>query len=104
MDTVDHAMIGPKVEIVVERALWRQILGHVAPLASRAQHIQQAVDHLAHIHRPSAATPFGGRDERGDQRPFLVGQIARVAKLVAVVARAVVSGPHRKPLMMSGLP
>jgi hypothetical protein len=46
---IDYVMIGPEVEITLQGALRRQFFGHVAPLASRARHIKQAVDHL----RPS---------------------------------------------------
>ena len=46
-----------------------------------------------------AAARLAGRDQWRDQRPFLIGQVARIAQPVAVVARAVFSGPLRTPRM-----
>src|SRR5882724_1549493 len=45
---------------------------------SRA-HIEDRVQHLAHIDRAPAATALGGRDQRFDQRPFAFRQIAGIA-------------------------
>ena len=36
-------------------------------------------------------------DQRPDQRPFLIREVARIAQLVAAVARAVLGSPHRAP-------
>src|SRR6188472_3234284 len=86
----------PATKIVVDRAARRQVLRHRPPLATRAEHIHQPVDHLAHVHRPLVASALGSRDHRRNQRPFLIGQVARIAQLAAVVASAVLVGPHPK--------
>jgi hypothetical protein len=74
-----------------------QVLGKRAPLATGAQDIHHAVRHLAHLDAPFAAARLCRRDQRFDMRPFLVGQIARIAQFVAVVAGTVFGSPHPAP-------
>jgi hypothetical protein len=74
-----------------------QVLAKIAPLAAGAQNVHHAVDHLADIDAPFATAPLGRRDQRLDMRPFRIGQVARIAQLVAVVARAVLGSPHGAP-------
>src|SRR4029077_21280019 len=52
---------------------------------------------LAHHHLTLAATMLGRRDQELDQGPFLVGQVARVAQLVTVIAGTVFRRPHLAP-------
>jgi len=96
MDVLQRSVPVPAAEIAVDRAARRQVLRDVAPLTAGAQHIHHAVDHLAHVDSSLAATSFGRRDQRLDQRPFGVGEIAGIAQPVAVVAMAVLDRPHRR--------
>ena len=98
MDAIDDAVIGPKIEVVEDRALRRKVLRHVAPLAARAQNVHQAIGNLPHVDRPLATPVLGGGNQRLNQRPFLIRQIARVAKRVTLVASAVLGGPHQHGL------
>ena len=66
-------------------------------LATCAQHIHEAVDNLANIDRPISSSMFGGRDLSFNVRPFLVGQVTWVEKLVPVVPGAVLWSPHAAP-------
>jgi hypothetical protein len=84
---VECAVVLPATEVMVHRAAWRQILRHRAPLTSGAQHIHQAVQHLTDIDSPPVATSFGARDLRLGHTPLLVGQVAWVAQLAAIIAR-----------------
>src|SRR5207244_12817845 len=61
-----------------------------------------AVHHLPHDHRPLATAGLALRDQRFDQSPFLVGQIARISQLAAVVTGAVLARPQQWPLLESG--
>ena len=63
-------------------------LQHCAPLTAGRQNVHKTVHHLAHDHRPFASARLAGRNERYHQLPFLVGHIARIAQLAAVIARA----------------
>jgi hypothetical protein len=78
----------------VHRAARRQVLGDRAPLAAGAEHVHDAVDDLALVDLALAPAALGGRDQGRDQRPFRVGQVAGIAQVVAVVAAAVLDGPH----------
>lgn len=42
------------------------------------------------------ALALGARDQRLGQRPFVVGQVARVAQLAAIITGAVSGRPHAK--------
>src|SRR6185312_7684504 len=96
VDTIQRAVVVPKREVAIHRAARGQILRDRAPLAARAQHVHQAVDHVADAHR-SLATPALRRwNDRCDESPFLICQVAGIAKLAAVVATAVLVRPHRR--------
>ena len=82
VNAVERAVPFPALGVVIDRAARRQVLRDLIPLTSRAQQIHQPVDHLTDIDRPLVAAPLGGRDQRRDQRPLLVRQVARIAKLV----------------------
>ena len=94
MDTSERAIMRPRGEIAVHRAARRQILWQSAPLTARAQHIHHGVDHLAHHHRALVLTALRRGDKRLNQPPFGVGQVTGVAHLAAVIAMAVLVGPH----------
>src|SRR4051812_7227834 len=97
MDAIERAVPGPQLEVAVHRRARSQILRYGPPLAAGAEDVHQAVDHLAHVHRALVAAALGRRDERRHMAPFLIGQIARIAQLAAVVPRAVLDRPHRDP-------
>jgi hypothetical protein len=97
VDALQCAVIGPQIEIVVDRAFRRQVCRDCAPLTAGRQNVHKAGHHLAHDHRPFASARLAGRDQRYNQLPFLVGHIARIAQLAAVIARAIHARPHRCP-------
>jgi diadenosine tetraphosphatase ApaH/serine/threonine PP2A family protein phosphatase len=96
MDGVERAVPAPQIEIIVQARAWRQVFRDRAPLAARAQDVHQTVDNLAHVHRPLIPTALGRRDTGLDQRPFRIGQVARIAKMAAVVAGTVFGRPRRR--------
>lgn len=87
----------PELKILVHRAPGRQILGQGAPLAAGGQDVENAVHHLAHVHRAFAPVVLGRRDQRLDQRLFRIRQIARLAQAGALVHPPVLDHPHRTP-------
>src|SRR3954469_5111326 len=91
----ERAVVVPSVEVVVQGAARRQVLGDRGPLAACAQDVHEAVGYLAQVDRPLVAAALGGRDQWGDQRPFLVGQVTWVAQLATVVATTVLTRPHQ---------
>ncbi len=102
MNAIQRAVPAPKVEIIKQRALRRQVFWNITPLASRAQHIHEAVHDFPRLNGSLASAAFGRRNKRLDACPFLVGEIARIAQIVAIVFRAVFGRPHRRPLIESG--
>ena len=103
MNAIEHAMVGPKIEVIIQCAILWQVLGHVAPLAARAEDVEQATYDLAHIDRVFASAALRGRDQLRDQRPLFLRQVTWIAQLIAVVSGTVFRGPHHRwPLQMSG--
>jgi hypothetical protein len=43
---------------------------------------------------PLLTATLGGRDQRGDEQPFVVGQITRIAQFAAIVAGAGLGRPN----------
>jgi hypothetical protein len=62
MDALQRAIPTPEVEIGPYRALRRQVFGHRLPLATSRQHVENAVQNLAHIDRALAAAMLGWWD------------------------------------------
>src|SRR5229473_5851362 len=95
MHPLQRAVIGPKIEITVDRAFRGQIFRDRAPLTAGRENVHEAVYHLPHDHRALTTASLARRDQRFDQSPFVVGQIARISQLAAVVTGAVFARPHR---------
>ena len=89
VDPFQCAVIGPQIEVVVDRAFRRQVFRDRAPLTAGRENVHEAVHHLPHDHRALATARLARRDQRFDQSPFVVGQIARISQLAAVVTGAV---------------
>ena len=82
IDTLPEAVDFPLSEIAVNGFPGRIVERQKAPGAARAVEIKDGIKDQAHISGPSSAAGFGGRDERFDKMPFLVGEVARI-ELVA---------------------
>src|SRR5205085_9130021 len=98
VDALQRAIPIPQHEIRMRGALRRQILRQCLPLATRREHVEDRVQHLADVHLASTPTAFGRRYRRFDQRPLAVAQITRVAQAVAVGSTALFRLPHEAPL------
>ncbi len=94
MDAVQGAVPFPQRKIVMHRALRWQVLGQGAPLAAGSQHVEDAVQNLTDIDLPFPAATLRRWDQRRYQRPLGVGQIAWIAKTLAVVKATVLARPH----------
>src|SRR6266436_8101672 len=95
VDSFQCAVICPQIEVVVDRAFRRQVFRDRAPLTAGRENVHEAVHHLPHDHRALATASLAWRDQRLNQSPFVVGQIARISQLAAVVTAAVLARPHR---------
>ncbi len=102
VDAIERTVPAPQIEIIVERRTRRLVLGNRPPLAASAQDVHQAVDDLAHVHRPLVAAALGRRNVRLHQRPFLVRKVAGIAQLAPVVPTAIFIRPHPRPPNKSG--
>jgi hypothetical protein len=59
MNTIERAVPAPQIEIIVHRALRRQVLRARQPLAARVQDIHDPVHHFAHIDVALVAAALG---------------------------------------------
>ncbi len=89
MDAHQRAVVVSQVEVVVHCAACRQILGQSPPLAPCAEHVRQGIDDRSDLDRALVAALLGRRDQRCDQPPFRVRQVARVAQTASVIASPV---------------
>lgn len=76
VDTNQRAVVVPAAEIFVQRGAWWQVPRDRRPLAPRAQDVDQTIHDLSEVNGPLVATSPRGRDERFDQGPLFVCQIA----------------------------
>ena len=97
MDPIQRAVANPPRKIVMQRAARRKVFWNIPPLAAGAQDIHHAIHDRPHVRPPLAAAAFSRRDQRLDIRPFVIGQVARISQLIAVVLRSVLVCPQRSP-------
>ena len=83
MDAIQRPVIGPATKVVIHGAFRWQVLGQSGPLASGAEDVHHTVDNLPDIHGPLVPTLLRRRDQRGDDGPFLIRQVAGVAMELA---------------------
>ena len=91
---IQRAIPVPQAEVNIYGASGGQVFGNITRLAAGVQGVHHGADHLLQIDAPFAGAPPNRRDKVLDMRPFLIGQVAKIAPLVAVVAGAVFSSLH----------
>jgi hypothetical protein len=79
MNAVDGTVVGPATHVIVDRTARRQVLGQGRPLTARRQDIHQAVDDLALDNGPLVTAPLGRGNQRANQRPLVIRQVAGIA-------------------------
>src|SRR5262249_25338828 len=78
VEGVQGAVVPPLVEVTPDGAPGREVLGEVTPLATGPLDVEDRGEDVAHrgLARPAAGVH---RDQRLDERPWLVGQVAGVS-------------------------
>lgn len=98
MNAVEDAAPAPIAKVAIHCAFRRKILGDIAPLAARAQHIHDTVEDFSHVGFALAPATLGGRNERRHMRPFLIRHVARIAQMIPLYFERFsfvhISGPH----------
>src|SRR5207244_13055001 len=79
MHALPGAIVAPGTEITRDRSPRGKIVRQGPPLASGAIHVEERVENLTHLRRARMPAYFGRRDQRFQDRPFLLGEIAGVA-------------------------
>src|SRR3712207_2034770 len=97
MNAAERAVPLPQVEILPDRAAGRQILWQCLPLAAGPQHVEDGVEHLADIYGARSSTALGRADQRLDQRPLHIRQVALVAQPAPIRCPAMLRLPHAAP-------
>src|SRR6202163_4100490 len=69
VDPFQRAVIGPQIEVAVDRAFRRQVFRDRAPLTAGREDVHEAAHHLTHDHCPLASARLAGRDQGFDQSP-----------------------------------
>ena len=94
VDGAQRSIATPGVEISLDRAPRRELPGQHPPLATRAGHVQDRVQHLTQVRRARATQPLRRRQKRCDHIPFPVRQVTCVAKARALIVGASDFSPH----------
>src|SRR5215218_1814469 len=94
----------PEIQVLPDGAAGRQILRQRLPLAPGPEHVEDRVQDLPNVHRPRPAATLRRADQRGDQRPFSLRQIALIAQPAAVRRRSMLRLPHEAPLLPNQTP
>src|SRR5215208_5173911 len=89
----------PPRKIIKDRTVGRQVCRNRSPLTPGTQHRSEPIEDFADIHGPLTAAPSRGGNPGGELAPLLLGHIAGIAQLVAVVTRTVLCRPHERPLL-----
>src|SRR6202048_1937674 len=76
VDSLQCAVICPKIEIVVDRAFRRRVFRDRAPLTAGRENVHETVHYLPHDHRALATASLARRAPRFDQSPLRVGTFA----------------------------
>jgi hypothetical protein len=98
MEALQRPVPLPQHEVIMRRALRRQILRQRLPLAPGRKHVENRVQNLANVHLAPSPAALGRRDHWFGQRPLVIGQIARIAQAAPVRRAAMFWLPHRAPL------
>ena len=76
VDLVQGPVMPPLVEVPPDRALGREVVGEIAPLAAGAEEVEDGIDDIPQVGRAGPTAAGFGRDVRLDQSPLGVGQVA----------------------------
>src|SRR5260370_6823649 len=98
VDLTPQAAIAPRVEVMLNRGVGREILGQQAPLAAALRQIEDRVHHRTQRRRPRAtATLVRRRQERLDDGPFGARSIACIPHPLPPILPATLLCPPLAP-------
>ena len=80
MHAFPGAIVTPRAEVAPHRRPGRILMRQGTPLTAGAVYVQDGVEHFAHISGAGSPSWLGGRNERFEYGPFLLGQIAGVTE------------------------
>src|ERR1700676_1282027 len=80
VDRQPRPITRPRGEIPLNRRVGRKLFWKLPPLATRRSNVEQRIHQIAHIRLARASNQIRNRNERLDQRPLRVRQVACIAK------------------------
>src|SRR5271156_2936 len=83
-------------EPAICRLVWRKMLRQHAPGNTAPQDVEDCVHQLAHLPGPMPSGLGGRRQKWGEDFPFRVRQVARIAQVVSVMFCSGLGGPPRR--------
>ena len=93
----ETARPNPTLRLLVDHVPRRQIVGHVAPLATGAHHVAKAVEHSSQRIVPLLRVLLAQCQVRCYKRPLLVRHIAGVTAPLALLHASSMNNPAPKP-------
>ena len=81
MNALPSAIVAKRSEVAPDGRPGRKVMRQGTPLAPRAVHIEDGIDHFAHVDASRTPACLGRRDQRLQDSPLPVGEIAGVPLL-----------------------
>jgi hypothetical protein len=78
MHLLPGAIVAPGLQVVVDKGVWREIVGQQESAAARAQEIENGIDDLTARILGGAIIRSQGRDERLQEAPFGIAEIGAI--------------------------
>src|SRR3989442_15067980 len=108
MDVFPCPIVAPRTEVGPDRRPRWKVMRQGTPLTPGAVPIKDRIEYVAHIGAARTPAGLGGRDQRLQDGPFLLGQIAGIAlrslshPFPLRGGRWFLACPHRNRVLLSG--
>ena len=85
VDLLPSPVQAPSAVVVVDAVMVREVFGQVSPLTAGPNHVENGIEHLAHVQFYGAASPFSfWNKQRSDDLPLLIGQVTGITSLLVI--------------------
>jgi hypothetical protein len=102
MNAAQGAVPVPQVQVFPDRAARGQVFRERLPLTARPEHVEDRIQDLTHVHRPRTPAAFARPDQRGNEGPLGVGQVAIITQAAPICCCPMFRLPHEAPRSNSG--
>lgn len=85
VDLLPSPVQAPFAVVIVDAVMVREVFGQVSPLTTGPNHVENGIEHLAHVQFYGATSTFSFRNkQRTDDLPLLIGQVTGITSLFVI--------------------